>query len=285
MTGDDLGTRMKEYERTAQHNLLRRTPVLIRIDGRAFHTFTKTFKSLCPSLEKTPFSVLLHEIMVSTTETLVGNVQGCVLGYTQSDEISLLVRDWDSITTDSWFGNNIQKVVSLSAAIASNAFNHNYSKYKILENVNQYAQFDSRAFNLPKEEVTNYFIWRQQDAMRNSIQMLGHYHFSVREMHRLNNSAVRSKLVEEKNVVWDELPPWMQRGTCVMRVPRGGKENIVVTPQTEREAQLGAMVVKSIVGQPTNTTGKRINIVVDENIPIFTEDRKFIEDFLQISEV
>jgi len=267
-TKDSLGDRMKRYESTTQTDLLRRTPVIIRIDGKAFHSFAKRVSRVDPTYGATPFSQMMRDCMVFTTEHLVRNIQGCVLGYTQSDEISLLLRDWDELETQAWFGNNLQKIVSVSASLASQAFNFYFQqKTGVFEIPNtatnlsivglkprnvttpvmlaDYATFDSRAFNLPKEEVENYFIWRQQDASRNSVQMLGHHLFSQKVMHGKNNSQVQDMLMLEKGVNWNDMPTWAKRGTCVENAKHGE------------------------------------GVVINTEIPIFTQDRSYISKFMK----
>lgn len=241
---DSLGTRMKAYEAVPKNFLMRRTPVIIRIDGKAFHTFTKCLPGLDPALERSPFSNYMHEAMVFTTKKLVENIQCCVLGYTQSDEISLLLRDYDDLETQSWFGNNLQKMVSVSASIATAAFNHDFSECRESHTFSQYALFDARAYNIPKEEVANYFIWRQQDASRNSVQMLGHYHFSQKEMHGKSNPEVQDMLMLQKGVNWNDVDTWAKRGTCVVARESG--------------------------------------VEIDEQIPIFTQDRSYIEQHVYV---
>lgn len=198
-----LGDRMKNnYENITRYYLTRRMPVIIRVDGRSFHTFTKGFKK--------PFDDVLVKTMQDTMKYLCENIQGCVLGYTQSDEISLILTDYAEFTTDAWFGNNLQKMCSVSASMATLAFNKFFSEqvqdfmyaccddfgddvlpekqndYELAHNVyfNKLytAMFDSRVFTIPKEEVCNYFIWRQQDSTRNSIQSVGQANFSQKEL-------------------------------------------------------------------------------------------------------
>ena len=167
---DELGIRMKTfYEEIPKTKLMRRTPVAIRIDGKAFHTFTRGFKR--------PFDEVLIKTMQQTTQYLCQNIQGCVLGYTQSDEITLILVDYQTLTTEAWFDYRVEKLCSISASMATMAFNKFF-----YENVFQYngmasmdmsnkkypykeiyakaiekgAMFDARAFNIPKEEVTNY---------------------------------------------------------------------------------------------------------------------------------
>lgn len=253
--GDSLGDRMKTYESVTQGFVMRRTPVIIRIDGRAFHTFTKCLKHVDPTVAVTPFSDLMHQCMMYTTRKLVENIQNCVIGYTQSDEISLVLRDWDTHETQQWYGGNVQKTVSVSAAIATAAFNYVFNKdVREATGFADLAQFDSRVYNVPHEEVTNYLIWRQQDASRNSVQMLGHFHFSQKQMHAKNNSEVQDMLMLEKGVNWNDLPVWMRRGSCVVR---------------EKEIDLGG-----------DMPPPRERVREDEAIPVFTQDRDYVERLL-----
>jgi tRNA(His) 5'-end guanylyltransferase len=245
MSHDSLGDRMKRYEMVPRIYLMRRTPVIIRVDGRAFHTFTKQLKHLDPSVQVTPFSEIMHEAMVAATLALVEDIQGCVLGYTQSDEITLLLRDWDTHETQAWFDYNLQKIDSLAATIASNAFNFTFCQHKVFTSRHDYVEFDARAYNIPREEVTNNFIWRQQDASRNSVQMLGHFHFSQKEMHGLSNSQVQDKLMLEKGCNWNDMKTWIKRGTCVLAKP---------------------------------------TLLIDEAIPVFTQDRNYIEQLLDVDD-
>ena len=260
-----LGDRMKQYESTTQTSLLRRTPVIIRIDGRAFHTFTKRLVSekqdrqqilvpsnriVDPSLNETPFSQVMHHLMTLTTATLFNQVQNCVFAYTQSDEISLVLKDWDRHETQQWFGGNVQKICSLSASIATAAFNYHLMKKCPPSTPLDFAQFDSRVYNVPHDEVVNYMIWRQQDASRNSVQMLGRFHFSQKEMHGKSNSQVQDMLMLNKGVNWNDLPVWMKRGSAVYQ-RADWNEFMSFYPAH-----------------------------IDDNIPIFTQDRAFIEKHL-----
>ena len=197
---DDLGKRMKEfYEQIPKSRLMRRTPVACRIDGRAFHTFTKGMKK--------PFDDVLMLSMQETMQYLCENIQGCVFGYTQSDEITLILVDYQTLTTSAWFDYEVQKMCSIAASMATMHFNkvfaenvalekerimNNMNKvlfvkdaYKYVETLNRAvekgAMFDARFFNIPKEEVTNLVYWRQLDAARNSVQMVGQAYFSHKE--------------------------------------------------------------------------------------------------------
>lgn len=230
---DDLGTRMKTfYENTYRFGMTRRMPVAIRIDGKAFHTFTKGFVR--------PFDKVLSNAMIRTMGYLCENIQGCVFGYTQSDEITLILLDYQTLQTDAWFGYEIQKICSISASMATMAFNkffeqeihlqydvENYMRYpdqydeKELNLVKAYlkaldkgAMFDSRCFNIPKEEVCNLIYWRQLDATRNSIQMMGQANFSHAELQGKSCNDIQDMLIEKKNINWNNTPtPW-KRGTA-----------------------------------------------------------------------
>lgn len=244
--GDSLGDRMKNYENTTRFTLLRRTPTIIRLDGRAFHTFTKCLKHHDDSMQTTPFSVKMHNVMCLTMLGVMSQMQNAVFAYTQSDEISILLRDWDKHETEQWFSGGIQKICSVSASAASVIFNHFFSEeVRKPELYSDLAQFDARVFNIPEAEVVNYFIWRQQDASRNSVQMLGRFHFSQKQMHGKNNSTVQDMLMNEKGINWNDINTWMKRGSCGFRNP---------VPGTERSEPY----------------------IVDENSPIFTADRDYV---------
>lgn len=215
--GDSLGDRMKSFEAISSGRLMKRTPVIIRLDGKSFHTFTKKINSTNdPSMVDQPFSQKLHKVMSQTMVALCNSIQNAKIGYSQSDEISILLTDWTTFTTDQWFGGNVQKIVSVSASLATAYFNHYYAvEFNVnYSEVRNLAFFDSRVFNLPKEEVNNYFIWRQNDASRNSVQMLGHYHFSQKQMHCKNNSEIQDMLMLEKGVNWNDTSTWKKRGFC-----------------------------------------------------------------------
>ncbi len=255
-----LGDRMKEYEQVSRHKLMRRQPVVLRLDGKAFHTFTKGMRR--------PFDDILSETMESTMKYLCENIQGCVLGYTQSDEITLVLVDYKKRTSDAWFDNNLQKMCSISASMATLAFNSNFRKnvwkewdnimipadeqfFKDMEKKVDKATFDSRAFSLPQNEVVNCLIWRQQDATRNSILSVGQAHFSHREMNGKKTNVVQDMLIVEKGINWNDIETRYKRGSCCI------KESYVVNEGTNKEAI-------------------RTRWAIDYNIPIFTQDKDYV---------
>lgn len=226
---DDLGTRMKTYyEQVPKTRLVRRMPVAIRIDGKAFHTFTRGFQK--------PFDEVLGNAMVRTMEYLCKNIQGCVFGYTQSDEITLLLIDYQTLDTCAWFDYKIQKICSISASMATMAFNKYffeeardwYNKqlpstlqceqnivkqwrvYKIA--AEKGAMFDARCFNIPKEEACNLVYWRQLDATRNSIQMVGQANFSHNELQGKSCNIIQDMLLTQRDINWNNYPTRWKRG-------------------------------------------------------------------------
>lgn len=203
---DDLGDRMKNnYEGSYRIKLPRRMPMVVRVDGKAFHTLTS-------DLEK-PFDDKFIDAMCHTAKYLCENIQNAKMAYVQSDEISVLLTDYDRLTTAAWFDRNLQKMVSVSSALATLAFNKKIVGYY----PDKSGVFDSRAFVIPKEEVNNYFIWRQNDAARNSVQMLAHAHFSHKQLHGLGNSELQDKLMLEKGINWNDISTHKKRGACVVK--------------------------------------------------------------------
>lgn len=266
MKYDAIGTRMKKYEYVTRTHLANRCPVIIRIDGKAFHTFTRGFQK--------PFDEILVKAMQETMKYLCENIQGCVLGYTQSDEITLVLVDYKKIDSCAWFDYNIQKCASISASMATLAFNRffeqevrlNYdvesyltddAENKLLETylkaIRKGAMFDSRVFNIPKEEVTNCVLWRQNDATRNSIEMVGHANFSQNQLHKKSCNEIQDMLMLQKGINWNNFPTHLKRGSCCIR-------------------------------KVDETTG-RGKWVIDTEIPIFKGDgRKYIDDLVFIGE-
>lgn len=269
---DDIGTRMKDfYEQIPKTKLMRRCPVAIRIDGKAFHTYTRNFKR--------PFDSIFMRAMQETMKYLCENIQGCVLGYTQSDEITLILVDYEKINSSAWFDYEVQKLCSVSASMATMGFNQVFArlvqevkeegtedpKYiKVLDKACETgAMFDARCFNIPKEEVTNLVYWRQLDASRNSIQMVGHANFSQKQMHGKSTSDIQDMLMLEKNINWNDFPVACKRGSCCIR----GQAD---------EA-------------PSRTDGSRTENsrgwVIDNDIPIFKgEEREYVDRLIYIGE-
>jgi tRNA(His) 5'-end guanylyltransferase len=248
-------------------------PVIIRLDGKAFHTFTKGFDK--------PYDMILHDAMNQTMKYLCENIQGCKLGYTQSDEITLLLTDYDTLDTDAWFDYSVQKMCSVAASMATLKFNQVINEYfwrnqnilsnpfrcteqhenctAVLKNKLFKAMFDSRCFNIPKEEVTNCFIWRQQDATRNAIQMLGQCNFPHKELQGKSCNDIQDMLMTQKGINFNDMPTEFKRGVCCV------KEEYYPEPMPGYE------------DCPIDATSVRTRWVLDKEIPIFTQDREYVE--------
>ena len=197
--GLDIGDRMKGYERSAEFILPRRIPVIIRVDGRAFHTITRRRFGRAWSQE-------FVEQMCEAAATAMADIQGCSFCYSQSDEISFLLTDYQTIRTSPWFGYDMRKMISISASIVASVFSRLYGRL---------VSFDSRCFSLPQDEVCNYYIWRQLDATRNAIQMAGREHFSHKQLHRKSCNEIQELLFQEKGINFNDYPVVRKRGFCV----------------------------------------------------------------------
>lgn len=273
---DNLGDRMKKYEYITRTHLIPRMPVIIRVDGKAFHTFTRGFKR--------PFDDILIKTMQETMKYLCENIQGCVLGYTQSDEITLVLVDYKRIDSNSWFDYNIQKCSSIAASMATMAFNkylnvnidqfvsNTLKKYQSLFLVgddeeyynalekacSKGALFDARVFNIPKEEVCNCLYWRQLDATRNSIQMVAQSQFSHKELNKKTCNMLQEMLFSERGINWNDYAPHYKRGSCcIKQTTLTNSDNPVV----------------------------RSKWVIDNNIPQFVGDnRDYINKLIYVGE-
>lgn len=274
---DSLGDRMKgNYENRSKTYLTRRTPCIIRLDGKAFHSFTKGLKR--------PYDSVFHKTMNSTLLYLCKNIQGCKFGYTQSDEITLVLTDFDTITTDAWFDYSVQKICSISASMATLAFNRYFKQYaeeaidaicamqdqdieaKYLATLNKClesgALFDSRCFSIPEDEVANCLIWRQQDATRNAIQMLGQTYFSHNQLDKKSCAEIQEMLWQEKGINFNDMPAEFKRGVCCIK-------NTTSEPMTSTKG--------TVVGAAIRTAWE-----IDTKIPIFTQDRSYVENRILI---
>ena len=228
---DELGKRMKTYyEQIPQSKLMRRCPVCIRIDGKAFHSYTRGFQK--------PFDSNLVKTMQDTMKYLCENIQGCVCAYQQSDEITLILVDYKKLDSSAWFDYEVQKICSIAASMATMAFNKYFSDnvenlcfntkefmsneefdkmFDIYESKVGKAMFDARCFNIPKEEVTNLIYWRQLDATRNSIQMVGRSKFSHKQLDNKSCSDIQNMLMNEYQINWNDIPTYLKRGSCCIK--------------------------------------------------------------------
>ena len=278
MDKSDLANRMKEfYETIPKTRLMRRCPVVVRLDMRAGHTFCRGFER--------PFDEVFIKSMQETAKYMCENVQGCVLSYQQSDEISLILVDYKKLNSSAFFDYEVQKICSITASMATMAFNkyfreyvddfnedyysswnHNKNEDKLYDIYNDAVEkgaiFDSRCFNISKEEVTNYVYWRQLDAIRNSIQMVGQANFSHRELQNKSCNDIQNMLMTQKGIDWNSLETYKQRGSCCIKKIIQNKKD---------DTKNGAYI--------------RSEWIIDNDIPIFKgNDRKYIEDLIYVGE-
>lgn len=213
---------------------------------------------------------------------LCENIQGCVLGYTQSDEITLILVDYQKLTSDAWFDYEVQKMCSIAASMATMAFNkyfaqniekslYDYGEEEIYYShriaIEKGAMFDARCFNVPKEEVTNLIYWRQIDAARNSVQMVGRAYFSHKELDHKKINMIQDMLFTQKGINWNDYPTHQKRGSCCI------KETYYLEPKEGFEEC------------PVNAGSARTRWVIDTNIPMFKgEDRDYIDKLIYVGE-
>ena len=292
MDTSDLAERMKGYEKRNRYYLQRRMPVILRLDMRVGHSFTKGFKR--------PFDEVFIKSMQDTAKYLCENIQNCKLSYQQSDEITLLLVDYDKLNTDCFFDYRVDKICSIAASMATMAFNKAFEKnaeteshvfddewlddenfnpnYKNKELISLWlmhkkavdkgAMFDARCFNIPKEEVTNLVYWRQLDASRNSIQMVGQANFSHKELQNKSCNDIQDMLMTQKGINWNDLPTYQKRGSCCV------KNKIVIESD-------GVMVT----AQLRDTSKSENEWIIDTDIPIFKgEGREYIDRLVFIGE-
>lgn len=296
MDNTALAKRMKKYyEEVPKTRLIRRMPVCIRLDGKAFHTFLKGFKK--------PFDDIFIKTMQDTMRYLCQNIQGCVLGYSQSDEISLILIDYQKLTTSAWFDYNVQKICSVSSSMATLTFNkllkNNVDKYKVekwdgvskykngedeyietlLRAVDKGAMFDSRCFNIPKEEIANLIFWRQFDASNNSVQMVGQAYFTQEELNNKNTNQIQDMLMTQKGINWNDYPIYQKRGSCCIKRKFWIDKNDGCEFSEEYSCELEKAGVNS------DNAIKKTEWIIDKNIPIFKgENRKYINELILFKE-
>jgi len=269
MDKTSLGDRMKHnYENVYRIKLPKRMPVIIRIDGKSFHTLTK-------KMDK-PYDKEFKDVMMGVAEYLVENIMGCKFAYVQSDEISLLLVNYDKLETEAWFDNNLQKMASISASMATAKFNELYANISEHKKIVNFGMFDSKIFVIPREEVVNYFIFRQQDATCNSIQGLGQVEFGHNRIYGHNIVKVQDMLMLEKGINWNDVDTYFKRGGCVYR-------GITTERIIKREKFSIKKEMKTIEDYESKTIDipslgyKDNQVIVDMDIPVFTKDRNYIE--------
>lgn len=294
MDTSDLAKRMKDYESISKSKLMKRCPVMVRIDGKAHHTFTHGFQR--------PYDEVYMRSIQETAKYLCEHIQGVILSYQQSDEITLVLVDYKTINVSPYFDYEVQKLCSIIASMTTMAFNKIFR-----DNVNTYyaccreygwltdeiqglcdvyfdavdrgAMFDCRVFNIPKDEVTNNIYWRQLDATRNSIQMVGQANFSHAELQNKTCDMIQDMLMIKCGINWNDMPVEFKRGSCCI------KQYYYVDTETGEEiADYNAVNVVDMDTLPDNIT-QRSRWIVDKNIPVFKgEGRNYIEKLVIVGE-
>ncbi|GAA3205949.1 tRNA(His) guanylyltransferase Thg1 family protein [Actinocorallia longicatena] len=229
MSGDKtaLGDRMKGYEAVTRVTLPRRTYTVIRVDGRAFHSFLRRADR--------PYDERVMASMDAVGRALCSEISGAVFAFSQSDECSVLITDFGAPGTQPWFGGTVQKMASVAASVATVAFNRGYGGRD-----DAFATFDGRVFTIPDQvEVANYFVWRQRDCVRNSITMAAQAVFSHRRLHGVNSRQMQDML-HEHGIDWNDYPDGCRRGRVAVR--RSGEREVTYTDRrTGQEVTTTAM--------------------------------------------
>lgn len=229
---DALGQRMKLYEAPYNFLLPRRTYTIVRVDGRAFHTYLKHAKK--------PFDGYVANAMEAAAAALCKEMAGAKFAYTQSDEISVLLTDFDKLQSQPWFNGEVQKITSIAASIVTGAFNHLFTypltDDHVIADPARYATFDARVYTIPQQmEVANYFIWRQKDAMRNAVSMAAHAHFSHGDLLNKNTQDMKQMLLDQCGIHFENYPERFQVGSVVTRETY--EEEVSVAVRKVRKAQ------------------------------------------------
>lgn len=227
---DSLGDRQKAYEAVNDRILVPKMPFIIRVDGKAFHTYTRGFVK--------PFDNIMGITMIEVTKKLCEEIPGAVLGYTQSDEITIVCKYTDRIVSQAWFNGRVRKIETIAASKATKWFNKIFSEkvHDYIENfegTKEYkntlrlfynkkigmAEFDARVFNIPEWDCINNVIWRQQDATRNSVEAVGHANFSTKELHKVNCDGIKEMLLKQKNINWEsDFTPYQKYGAFCYKI-------------------------------------------------------------------
>lgn len=253
-----IGDRIKTYEKVYDSAIIGRVPVIIRLDGKGFSKWTKRVKA------QKPFDQNMNMAMRRATEYTMGNIEGCMFGYTQSDETTLILRNDQSLDSTPWFANRIQKIVSTSASFMTAAFNKVAGD---LFTQPPLAHFDARVFAVPNtQEAVNCLVWRQQDATKNSISASCYYELANKTgrktaskmMHGLNQNQQQELLFKETGINWNDYTTVFKRGLGVYR--------------------------KKFMVKIDDNMCIRSQIYTDKELPIFAKDQKFLIDILEGSD-
>lgn len=225
---DNLGDRMKSYEAVTRNVLMPHSYTILRVDGRAFHSYL--------SMATKPFDLNFQNAMMNVGAQMAEEISGTRYVYGQSDEISLLLDD-TAPQAQPWFGGVVQKMCSVAAGFATAALigQRGYGGAP---------HFDARVFTVPSlGEAENYFIWRQKDAVRNSVSMAAQSKFSPKELHGKNSGEMQEMLWSQHQINWNDYPDACKRGWIVEREPR---DSVVTYHHKRTGEEIKTPVVRNI---------------------------------------
>lgn len=265
-----VADRIKEYyEDRTKTFLMRRMITIIRLDGKGFSKWTK-------GLNK-PFDEGFTDDMIATAKYLCANIQGAKFAYAQSDEISVVLTDFDNLETSAWFDYNVQKMTSIAASMATAKFN----QLRILrtfwngileeEDVEglKLAMFDARVFQVPTvDEMVNVMIWRQQDASRNSVSMAASEYFSHKSLEGVSSNDKQERLFQEKGINWNDYQVKFKRGTVIK------KEEVTFVTKDDEPIDGRTRVID------TGRIYTRNVWEADVDTPIFTQNKEYLSNII-----
>lgn len=259
MKNDEFGDRMKLYEQAeAGRQLIPLLPAVVRLDGKAFHTWTA-------DLDR-PFDKRMVSLMQATTVFLVDKI-GARVGYTQSDEISLVLHS-DTFESQIFYDGKIQKLCSVLASFATGYFNSMAKTIGLGDR--PLAFFDCRVWNVPnKEEAANAILWREQDASKNSISMLARTYFSHKELNGKSGSEMQEMLFQKHKINWNDCPAFFKRGSFYSRrktVREFTEEELMKIPEAHKPApgaKLERTEIRLIEMPKFSTVLNRVEVIFD----------------------
>jgi tRNA(His) guanylyltransferase len=266
MKNDEFGNRMKLYEgKESDRTFLPLLPICVRLDGKGFSKFTKGLQR--------PYDIRLITLMGLVTKFLVEETDARI-GYTQSDEISLIIYS-ENYKSQTYFDGRIQKIVSTLASLTTAKFNQLKPEY-IPEKANKLACFDCRAWQVPNQiEAVNNILWREKDATKNSISMAAQHYYSHKEL--LNkNSKQKQEMLFEKGINWNDYPDNFKRGTYVIRKRVSKKfsvEDLEKLPPKHRALQEPDLVIERsevnlVTLPPLASISNKIGVIFGGEDPI-----------------
>ncbi len=264
MDKTSLGDRMKCYEAAYNFVFPIRLPLMLRLDGVHFSKNVKRWKS------KKPYDARLAYAMQMTCKGLAEKIPGVQLVYSQSDEITILIRDDMSNDTQPWHGKELNKIMSIASAKASNLFNYYFFKGHVQYEYEEMAEFDCRGYVVPEYEVFNSLLWRQRDCTKNSVSMLARTMFSTKQLHKKNGSEMQDMMMLQHGVNWNDMPTAFKRGFCVVK-----KDMPKEVPARDENRKVIPGKMETIM---------RPEWVVDLEIPIFTQEPEYVTRFTRNSE-